>query len=67
MTIKYSYDRHGNAIEVNINSLDKNTADLLVQRRGIYNTKTEAEFAGKPFWIQTGFDTKNNVAIGYWE
>lgn len=48
--IKYSYDRHGNVVPVNISDNpteeEKNVLDVLALRRGIYDTVGEAMKAG---------------------
>ena len=71
---KFSYDRHGNIMEIkeldkNASQEDKNFMDALANHRGIYYSKEAAEVAyqqSQPTFYQTGIGHDGEPA-GYWK
>jgi len=69
--IFFTYDRHGNAREVqapdkNSDQEYQNFWEALIEVRGVYASKEAAEEAAKPQFIQTGICRKTGEAYGYW-
>ena len=41
--MKWTYDRHYNIMQIDFDNLDKNTQEVFMERRHIWDTKEQAE------------------------